>query len=440
MNTPDNPPAPSSPKKKRGFFRWSICAMLFFALTINYLDRFVLGILSPELIKKFGWSAADYTDIVFCFEVAYAIGLASFGRLLDWLGTRKGFILSIVTWSVAAMGHAVMSTIAGFGFMRFMLGLGESGVFPAAVKTTAEWFPRKERALVAGIFNAGSNVGAITAPLLVPWLFIQFGWQCAFIVTGAAGFVWLALWMVLYQTPAKSKFLSPAERAYIESDPPEPVSKKIPWLVLLKLRQTWAFIVAKFMTDAAWRWYFYLLPLFFNQKFNLSITEFGLHFVIIYVTADLGSIGGGYISTFLLGRGWTVNKSRKTALLICSLCTVPVAFAGVVSNEWVAVGLVALAAAAHQGFSSNIFTTVSDMFPKNAVASVVGLGGTAGAFGAMALLAVTKYLFQNVAPGADTSGVYQTLFIIAGSCYVVSLLCFHLLVPKLNPVTPREIG
>ncbi len=424
--------------KKRGFFRWSICAMLFFALTINYLDRFVLGILSPELIKTFGWTPAQYTDIVFCFEIAYAIGLASFGRLLDWLGTRKGFILAVTTWSLAAMGHAVMSTLGGFGFMRFLLGLGESGVFPAAVKTTAEWFPRKERALVAGIFNAGSNVGAITAPLLVPWLFVLFGWQFAFIVTGAVGFIWLAAWLILYQTPAKSRFLSIEERAYIESDPPEPVASKIPWLVLLKLRQTWAFILAKFMTDAAWRWYFYLLPLFFNQKFNLSITEFGLHFVVIYVIADLGSIGGGYISTFLLGRGMSVNASRKIALLICSLCTVPVAFAGIVSHEWVAVGLVALAAAAHQGFSSNIFTTVSDMFPKSAVASVVGLGGTAGAFGAMSLLAITRFLFQQAGDG-DNTGVYRTLFIIAGSCYLISLLLFHLLSPKLKPVSPEQV-
>ena len=312
-------------------------------------------------------------------------------------------------------------------------------MFPAAVKTTAEWFPRKERALVAGIFNSGSNVGAITAPLLVPWLFISLGWQWAFLVTGGAGFIWLIFWLVLYKIPSQSRHLSKEELAHIESDPPEPVTKKIPWLVLLKLRQTWAFIMAKFMTDAAWRWYFYLLPLFFNQKFNLSITEFGLHFVIIYVTADLGSIGGGYISTFLLGRGWTVNASRKTALLLCSLCTVPVAFAGVVGNEWLAVGLVALAAAAHQGFSSNIFTTVSDMFPKNAVASVVGLGGTAGAFGAMGLLWVTKYLFQHVAPGGDTSGVYRTLFIIAGSCYLVSLLMFHVLSPKLKPVSPEQV-
>ena len=433
MSTPDTPP------KKRGFFRWTICAMLFFALTINYLDRFVLGILSPELMKIFNWTEADYTDIVLFFEIAYAIGLMSFGRLIDWLGTRKGFLLSIIVWSLACAGHALVSTLGGFRFMRFLLGLGEAGVFPAAVKTTAEWFPRKERAVVAGIFNSGSTVGSITAPLLIPWLFIAFGWKMAFIVTGAAGFVWVILWQLLYQTPRKSRFLSPGELAHIEQDPPEPVTKNIPWLALLKLRQTWAFIVAKFMTDAAWRWYFYLLPLFFNQKFKLSITKFGLHFVVIYVTAGVGGIAAGYISDFLLRRGFSVNAARKTAMLVCSLCTVPVAFAGVVSSEWMAVGLVAVAAAAHQGFSSNIFTTVSDMFPKSAIASVVGLGGTAGCVGAMSLLALTKYLFQHAGATGDNSGVYKILFIIAGSCYLVSLLSFHLLAPKLKPVSPEQV-
>jgi ACS family hexuronate transporter-like MFS transporter len=436
--------------QKIGRFRWSIAAMLFFALTINYMDRFVLGILSPELLKLFHWSEADYTDIMFFFEIAYAIGLVTFGRVLDWLGTRKGFLAAIILWSLACAGHALVakpagapwlfaSTIIGFGAMRFLLGIGESGVFPAAVKTTAEWFPRKERGLVAGIFNSGSTVGSIAAPLLIPWIFHAFGWQMSFVLTGAVGFVWVGVWMIIYQTPRESRFVSAAEVAHIEQDPPEPVSKRIPWLTLLKLRQTWSFIVAKFMTDAAWRWYFYLLPLFFNQKFGLNIKDFGLHFVIIYMTAGVGGIFAGYISDFMLGRGLSINAARKLALLICSLCTVPVAFAGVVSNEWMAVGLVAVAAAAHQGFSSNIFTTVSDMFPKNAVASVVGLGGTAGCFGAMGLLALTKYLFQHVGASGGNSGVYQVLFIIAGSCYVVSLLCFHLLVPKMKPVSPEQV-
>jgi ACS family hexuronate transporter-like MFS transporter len=440
-----------SAAQKIGRFRWGICAMLFFALTINYLDRFVLGILSPDLLKLFHWSEADYADIILFFEIAYAIGLATFGRLLDRLGTRNGFLLAIILWSAACAGHALVagaagaawlfgSTIIGFGVMRFLLGIGESGVFPAAVKTTAEWFPRKERGLVAGIFNSGSTVGSIAAPLLIPWLFVTYGWQMAFILTGAVGFVWVAVWVFIYQTPRKSRFVGAGELAYIEQDPPEPVQKKIPWLTLLALRQTWSFIVAKFMTDAAWRWYFYLLPLFFSQKFGLSITKFGLHFVIIYVTAGLGGIFAGRLSDSLLGRGMSVNASRKLALLICSLCTVPVAFAGVVENEWAAVILVAVAAAAHQGFSSNIFTTVSDMFPKNAVASVVGLGGTAGAFGAMALLWVTRWLFTQVPAGQSTDGVYRVLFIIAGSCYVVSLLCFHLLVPKLKAVTPEQVG
>ena len=398
-----------------------------------------MGILAPELIEMFKWSNTDYTKIMFAFEVAYAIGLASFGKVLDGLGTRKGFILAVLIWSIAATGHAFVATIAGFMFMRFLLGLGEAGVFPAAVKTTAEWFPRKERALVAGVFNSGSNIGSIVAPILVPWLLLKFGWQWAFIITGSIGFIWLLLWLLLYHTPSESPYLSKKELAYIESDPPE-VVHKIPWLTLLRLRQTWAFIVAKFMTDAAWRWYFYLLPLFFHQNFNLSIMDFGPPIITIYVMADLGSIAGGGLSSFFLKMGWSVNKSRKMALLICSLCVVPVAFATVVPNIWIAVVLVGLAAAAHQGFSSNIFTTVSDMFPKSAVGSVVGLGGTAGALGAMLLLAITGMLFAGVDKGADNTYVYTILFVIAGLCYLVSFGLFHLLVPKLKPVTSEEIN
>lgn len=420
-------------------YRWTICALLFFALTINYIDRLVFGILSPELQKIFEWSNSDYTNIVFWFEVAYAIGLAGFGRFLDWVGTRKGFALSITGWSISAALHAFMSTITGFSFMRFMLGLTEAGVFPAAVKTAAEWFPRKERALVAGIINAGSNVGAIVAPLLVPWLFLAYGWQWAFIITGGIGFVWIIFWLMLYRVPSAHPRLSPVELAYIQSDPPEPVRRRIPWLTLLRLRQTWAFILAKFLTDAVWRWYLYLLPLFFNQNFKLDIKNFGLPFVTIYVMADVGSIGGGWLSSWLLGRGWSVNAARKTAMLVCALCVLPVMFSAVVPNMWVAVVFVGLAASAHQGFSSNLFTTVSDMFPKEAVGSVVGIGGTAGALGAMLLLTITARLFAGAAGQADNTSVYTTLFVIAGFAYLISLAAVHALSPKLKPVAPEDL-
>jgi ACS family hexuronate transporter-like MFS transporter len=436
--TPPANPTNGAPRK-RGMYRWTICALLFLALTINYIDRLVFGILSPELQKIFNWSNADYTRIVFWFEVAYAIGLAGFGRVLDWVGTRRGFAFSITGWSISAALHAFMSTIAGFSLARFLLGLTEAGVFPAAVKTAAEWFPRKERALVAGIINAGSNVGAVVAPLLVPWLFLTYGWQWAFIITGGIGFVWIILWLAIYHPPASHPRLSAGELAYIQSDPPEPVRRKIAWLTLLRLRQTWSFILAKFLTDAVWRWYLYLLPLFFNQNFKLDIKNFGLPFITIYVMADAGSIGGGWLSSWLLGRGWSVNAARKTAMLACALCVLPVMFSAVVPNMWVAVFFVGLAASAHQGFSSNLFTTVSDMFPKEAVGSVVGIGGTAGALGAMLLLTITAKLFAGSTGQADNTSVYTTLFVIAGFAYLVSLAAVHLLSPKLKPVAPEDI-
>ncbi len=420
-------------------FRWTICALVFFAVTINYIDRLVFGILAPELQKVFHWSNADYTRIAFWFEVAYAIGLTGFGRVLDWIGTRRGFALSLSGWSIAAAAHALMSTIAGFSAARFFLGLTEAGVFPSAVKTAAEWFPRKERALVMGIFNAGSNVGAVIAPLLVPWLFLAYGWEWAFIITGGIGFIWLGFWLWLYRPPAAHPRVSAEELAYIQSDPPESVTENIPWLTLLRLRQTWAFIVAKFLTDAVWRWYLYLLPLFFNQHFKLDIKNFGLPFVTIYLMADVGSVGGGWLSSWLLGRGWTVNRARKLAMLVCALCVLPVMFAAVVPNMWVAVVFVGLAASAHQGFSSNLFTTVSDMFPKQAVGSVVGLGGTAGALGAMLLLTITARLFASSTAAAGDSSVYTTLFVIAGSAYLLSLAAMHALSPKLEPVTMDDL-
>jgi len=408
-----------------GNYRWLICALLFFATTINYIDRQVFGILGPELQKIFGWSSKDYTDIVFWFEVAYAIGLVSAGRFLDWIGTRIGYALSLVVWSLAAMLHAAMSTIGGFSFARFLLGFGEAGNFPAAIKTVAEWFPRKERALATGIFNSGSNVGAIVAPIAVPLLFVNFGWQWAFIATGAIGFLWLFFWFAIYHVPTAHPKVKAEELAYIRADPPEP-SAAIPWRTLLRYRQTWAFVIAKFLTDSIWRWYLYLLPLFFVQTFNLDIKNFGPPFVVIYVLADIGSIGGGWLSSRLIKNGNTVNLSRKTAMLICALCVIPVVLVTQLSNMWYAVLLVGLAAAAHQGWSANLFTTASDMFPKQAVGSIVGLGGMAGALGAMLILKITGYVLTQ-------TGSFTLLFIIAGSAYVIALAIIHVLVPRLEP-------
>lgn len=415
-------------------YRWRVCALLFFAITINYIDRLVFGILAPELKKLFGWSNADYADIAFWFEVAYAIGLAGAGRFLDWIGTRVGFAVSLAGWSVAAALHAVAGSVAGFSGARFLLGLFEAGGFPAAVKATAEWFPKKERALVAGFFTAGANVGAIITPIAVPWLLIHYGWQWVFISTGMMGTVWLAFWLWWYRLPEVHPRVSPSELAIIRSDPPEPAGSRIPWLRLFAFRQTWAFIVPKFFTDAVWRWYLYLLPLFFNQTFNLDLRNFGPPFLLIYSMADLGSIGGGWLSSRLIARGWTVNAARKSVMLLCSLCVLPVMFSTQVSNLWVAVFFVGLAAAAHQGFSCNIFTTVSDVFPKSAIASVVGIGGTAGALGAMLLLALTSRIFQAHASPGQPAGGFTVLFIIAGLAYLMAMFWLHLLSPRLAPV------
>jgi ACS family hexuronate transporter-like MFS transporter len=347
------------------------------------------------------------------------------GRLLDQIGTFAGFALAMFFWSGASMLHAAMGSILGFSVARFLLGLGESGNFPACIKIVAEWFPKKERALATGVFNAGSNIGAIAAPLAVPWIFVRWGWPWAFIGTGAIGFLWLLFWLRIYRVPEQHPRLSAGELAYIRSDPAEPATK-VPWLLLLPHRQTLAYVLAKFLTDSIWRWYLYLLPLFFNQQFKLDIKSFGPPFILIYCLADAGSIAGGWLSSSLIKRGWSVNAGRKTAMLVAALCVIPVAMVTHVSNMWTAVWLVGLAAAAHQGWSANLYTTASDMFPKQAVGSVVGLGGMAGALGAMGILKLTGYILGH-------SGSYTSLFLIAASAYVIALALLHLLAPKLTP-------
>lgn len=408
-----------------GNYRWVICALLFFATTVNYIDRQILGILAPTLKTELGWSEIDYSNVVFSFQLAYAIGLLLVGRMMDRLGTRQGFSLAVVAWSVAAMAHAAAQSVLGFCVARFSLGLGESGNFPAAIKTVAEWFPKRERALATGIFNAGSNVGATVAPLLVPWLALNYGWRWAFIVTGAIGFAWLAFWLPLYRRPEDHPRLSQLERDYIQSDPPDP-AVEIPWRRLLSFRQTWAFAVAKFLTDPIWWFYLYWVPDFLKKNHGIDLKEIWLPLVTIYLIADVGSIGGGWLSSALIKRNWSVSKARKTAMLICALCVVPIIFASQVKSMWWAVALISLAAAAHQGWSANLFTTVSDMFPRRAVGSIVGLGGMAGAVGGMFVAKAAGYILE-------WTGSYWLLFIIAGSAYLLALAVLHLLVPKLEP-------
>jgi MFS transporter, ACS family, hexuronate transporter len=407
-------------------YRWKICALLFAATTINYIDRQVLGILAPTLSGELGWSETQYGDIVSYFSFAYALGFLWMGRLLDRIGVRRGFSFAIVAWSLAAMGHALARTAGGFSVARAALGLGESGNFPAAIKATAEWFPRKERALATGIFNAGSNVGAIVAPILVPWVTLQWGWKWAFIVTGALGFVWLAFWLALYRSPEGHPRVSAAELAHIRSDPAER-TESVPWLSLLRHKQTWAFFLGKFLTDPIWWFYLYWLPKFLDANWGVKLAGVAAPLVAIYLVADVGSVGGGWLSSALIKRGWSVNRGRKTAMLAAALLIVPTMFAPHAKSLWLAVAIVSVAAAAHQWWSANLFTTASDMFPRRAVASVVGIGGFAGAMGGVLFQRATGRILEA------TGNNYSLIFMVCGLAYVTALLLMHLIVPRLEP-------
>lgn len=417
--------APSKTVSPLAHYRWVICALLFFAATINYLDRQVIATLKPTLQQKGIWDDDGYSWVVVTFQGAYAIGLLLAGRVMDWLGTRKGFSLSVIFWSIAAMGHALVSTVAGFSLARFALGLGEAGNFPASIKTVAEWFPKKERALATGIFNAGTNVGILFAAAIVPPIALNFGWQWTFIVTGLVGFIWLAFWLALYRRPEEHPRLSAAELAHIQSDPPDSEAR-IPWRSLLRHRQTWAFALGKFLTDPIWWIYLFWLPDFLNKNYGIDLKNVGLPLIVVYLIADVGSVAGGWLSSSLIKRNWTVNRARKTAMLICALLVMPVVFAAKTSNVWVAVLLIGLATAAHQGWSANIFTTASDMFPRKAIGSIVGIGGMAGALGGMAISKIVGYILQ-------WTGSYVPIFIIASSAYIVALGVMHLLAPNLEP-------
>ncbi|HSE15410.1 MAG TPA: MFS transporter [Pyrinomonadaceae bacterium] len=415
-----------------GRYRWVICGLLFFATTVNYVDRQVLGILSKDLKTAIGWTEVDYGNIVAAFNAAYAFGLLLAGRLMDRIGTRVGYAMAIVWWSLAAMGHALARTPFGFGVARAALGVGEAGNFPAAIKTVAEWFPKKERAFATGIFNAGSNVGAIVAPMTVPWIATHLGWRWAFILTGAIGFAWLLFWLPVYRRPQEHPKVSKAELDHIQSDPPDPPAIKVPWVSLIPHRQTSAFAIGKYLTDPVWWFYLYWIPNFFRDNHGLDLTTIGPPLIAIYLIADIGSIGGGWLSSTFIKRGWSINRARKTAMLICALMVTPIIFAANVKNLWVAVALIGIAAAAHQGWSCNLFTTTSDMFPRQAVGSVVGIGGMAGALGGATMAVATGYILQS------TGQNYSIVFTIAGTLYLFALLVIHLLAPNLEPVADVE--
>ena len=396
------------------------------------MDRQVLGLLAPQLQRDIGWNEIQYANIITAFTAAYALGLLLFGRVVDRVGTKRGYGLSVTCWSLAAMAHALAHSVFGFGAARFALGLGEAGNFPSAVKTVAEWFPRKERALAAGLFNSGANIGAVIAPVVVPWLTVRFGWHSAFVALGALGFVWLVAWGLVYDTPHRKK-ISASELAHIQGDGPvEPPGKSLPWGALLRLRQTWAYAVGMALSAPVWWFYLYWLPKFLHTKHGLDISTMGPPLIVIYSMTCVGSIGGGWLSSALIRRGWTVNASRKTAMLVCALCVVPVIFAATTPSLWTATILIGLAASAHQGFSANLFTLVSDLFPARAVASVVGIGGMLGSLVSMLFSQSAGFILQ-------ATGSYWSLFLICGFAYLVALAVIHLLVPRMQPVTALQV-
>lgn len=409
-----------------GNYRWRIGALLFFATAINYIDRQVLGILAPQLQEQYHWSESQYGLIISTFQIAYAIGFLFMGKFIDYIGVRLGYLISIVFWSAATMMHALFQTPGGFSFARFFLGIGEAGNFPAAVKTVAEWFPPKERSFASGIFVSGSSIGAIIAPLLVPVIAIHLGWQWAFILTGCLGFLWIIFWMLTYHPPANHKKLSAKELSYIQETIPVKADP-IPWKKLFRFKETWCFAIAKFFTDPVFAIFFFFLPKFFYSQHGVTLGKIGPPLVVIYLMSDVGSIAGGWFSSYLIKKGWSINSSRKTTMLIAACCVIPVCLATYTSDLWTAVLLIGFALAAHQAWSANLLTLVSDMFPQKAVGSVVGIGSMLGAVGGMFAAGIAGALLQY-------SGSYLVIFISAACAYLVALLILHLLVPHIRMV------
>ncbi|WP_448518937.1 MFS transporter [Rhodoflexus sp.] len=409
-----------------GNYRWRILALLFFATTINYIDRQVIGILAPVLQSEIGWNEIDYSRIVMAFQIAYAIGMASTGYFLDRFGTRIGFAVAIVVWSVAGMGHALASSVAGFLVARFTLGIGEAANFPACLKTVSEWFPPKERALATGIFNSGSNIGAILAPLTVPWIATYYSWQWAFIITGALGFIWLIFWWKMYTRPERHSVLSPKELAYIQAED-QRGAPPVRWGQLLAFRQTWTLCLMRFITDPVWWFFLFWVPKFLYAQYGLQLQALSLPLIVLFLVADLGSVSGGWLSSFWLRQGRSLDYARRNSLLVCALLAVPVSLAAHMPSAAGAIALVALAAAAYQGWSANIFTIITDLYPKNAVASMSGLAGMSGAIGGSVFSSFIGYLLE-------TTGSYKLIFGGAGLIFISAWLLLRVFLPILQVV------
>jgi ACS family hexuronate transporter-like MFS transporter len=429
-----------------GKYRWTICSLVFFATTINYLDRAVISLLKSTLTVEMNWNDGDYANIEIAFKISYAIGLLLAGKFIDSIGTKKGYAWATGLWSVSAVAHAFASSVFGFGVARAALGVTEAGNFPAAIKTVAEWFPKKERALATGIFNSGANIGAIIAPLTVPFIAVTIGWQWAFILTGLLGFIWLFFWMRSYYKPANHPKLSKEEFDYIHGDideqPDLVETKKQPftWLRLMKYRQTWAFSIGKFLTDPIWWFYLFWLPDFLESEYHLKGTAIALPVALVYTISTFGSVGGGWLPLYLIKKNWTVFKARKSSMLFYAFFVLPILFAQILGqvNMWLAVIVIGLAAAAHQAWSANIFTTVSDMFPKRAIGSVTGIGGMFGAIGGILLsFFVQKNLFVHYRSINQIEIAYYIMFLVCGLSYLIAWVIMHFLVPKVKVIADQ---
>ncbi|MDB5240171.1 MAG: transporter [Spirosoma sp.] len=418
-----------------GHYRWIIVLLLFTATTINYLDRQIIGLLKPILEVEFKWTETDFARIVIAFTAAYALGLLALGWFIDKVGTKVGYSVTIIWWSVAGMLHALARSAFGFGVARVGLGLGEAGNYPAAVKTVAEWFPKKERALATGLFNAGTSVGVVVALLIVPWILSNYGWQEVFWITGALGFVWLVIWIIFYDVPARQKRLSSDEYAYITSGQESAGAEKAPikWFKLFALPQTWALITGKGLIDPIYWFFLFWLPSYFSSTFQLDLKKPSLELMLIYTATTVGSIGGGYLSSWLIKKGWPTLKARKTVLLIFAFLELSIILAQFATSVWVAVGLISLAVAVHQAWATNVFTLASDLFPRQAVSSSAGIAGMAGAVGGIFFPMLVGSLLDTYKAAGNLSGGYNVLFTICGCTYLVAWLIIHLLTrnPKL---------
>lgn len=432
----------SAPKIKN--YRWLIVVLLFTATTINYLDRQIIGLLKPILEKEFTWSETDYARIIMAFTAAYAIGLLALGWLIDKIGTKKGYSITIVFWSAAGMLHALARSAFGFGLARVGLGLGEGGNYPAAVKTVAEWFPKKERALATGLFNAGTSVGVVVALLLVPWILTRYGWQEVFWITGALGFVWLIFWLLFYDIPAQQKRLTTEEYEYIvngqeKEEQTAGEKSKVNWIKLFAFPQTWAYITGKGLIDPIYWFFLFWLPSYFASTFSLDLKKPSLELMLIYTATTVGSISGGWFSSQLINRGWPVIKARKTVILVIAFLELSVLLIQFATDVWVAVGLISFAVALHQAWATNVFTLPSDLFPKQAVSSIVGIGGMAGAVGGIFFPMLIGSILDTYKAAGNLAGGYNIIFTICGCTYLIAWLIIHVLTRKSKMLELAEL-